>query len=140
MQTLAEEDEDEGSAMFMEPYSSPFTKLLQDNDALQFWNAFVDKSEEEQAQVVAAFSQKHSKKDEVQKDKPLARISSKIKRTIKIKKNLSLELVKKSEDDLIAFFKLTPSQVYVKYPPTYFERLLLHAIAQYHGLQSVGNK
>ncbi|XP_044256792.1 R3H domain-containing protein 4-like [Tribolium madens] len=140
LQTLAEEEgDDESFVVIMEPYTSPFAKLLQDDDALQFWNAFVDKSEEEQAQVVAAFSQQNSKKDkDVQKGKPSARISPKIKRTIKIKKNLSLEQVKKSEDDLIAFFKSTPSQVYVKCPPTYFERLLLHAIAQYHDLQSLG--
>ena len=137
MQTLAEEEENDALVVIMEPYDSPFSKLLQDEDALQFWNAFIDKSEEEQAQVIADFSDK-KQKDIVQKDKPFARISSKIKRTIKIKKNLSLEQVKESEDDLIAFFKVTPSQVYVKCPPTYFERLLLHAIAQYHGLQSLG--
>ncbi|EFA11236.1 R3H domain-containing protein 4 [Tribolium castaneum] len=140
LQTLAEEEEDDGSlVVIMEPYASPFAKLLQDDDALQFWNAFVDKSEEEQARVVAAFSQKQSKSDKTaQREKPSARISHKIKRTIKIRKNLSLEQVKQSEDDLIAFFKSTPSQVYVKCPASYFERLLLHAIAQYHDLQSLG--
>ncbi|RZB38809.1 R3H domain-containing protein 4 [Asbolus verrucosus] len=138
--TLTEENEDEGALIvIMEPYESPFTKLLQDDDALQFWNMFIDKSEEEQARVIQAFSKKKTDyKNTTLKERPSSRISSKIKRTIKIEKNLSLEQVKKSEDDLIDFFKTTPNQIYIKWPPTYFERLLLHAIAQYHGLQSLG--
>jgi len=139
LQTLAEEEEDEGAlVVIMEPYKSPFTKLLEDDNALEFWNVFVDKSEEEQAKVIEAFSYSHSEKIQPAKEKSLGRISHKIKRSIKVRKNLSLEQVKKSEDDLISFFKATPWETYTQYPPTYFARLLLHAIAQYHGLQSLG--
>lgn len=140
---MAEEEENDGSLVIvMEVYKSPFAKLLEDHNALEFWNVFIDKSEEEQALVLEAFSKKSfpKKTENVDnKEKLSARISSKVKHTIKVKKNLSLESVKKAEDSLIDFFKNTPDDVYVQCLPTYFERLLLHAIAQYHGLESSSN-
>lgn len=138
--TLKEEDE-EDDVTIMEPYKSPFTRLLEDNDALEYWHKFIQKSEEEQKKIVQSFSEKYTQNQDnespTKSEKPFARISAKIRRTIKIRKNLSLESVKSCEDDLIHFFKATPNEVYIKHPPTSFDRLLLHAIAQYHGLKSI---
>jgi hypothetical protein len=139
LQTLAEEhEEEEDVVIIMEPYQGPFTRLLRDSAALHFWNIFVDKCEEEQAQLIAAFTEKNTKEKTVEKEKRSIKISPKMKRIFKLKNKLSLEQVKISEDDLIAFFKITPNGIYEKSPPTFFERLLLHTIAQYHGLQSLG--
>lgn len=122
----------------MESYKSPFARLLEDPDALEYWNDFVEKSEEEQMKIVTAFSEKFYDNDTQTEDKTNrhGRLSSRIRRTIKIKKNLSLETVKSLEDDLIQFFKATPHDTYIKFPPTSFDRLLLHALAQYHKLKS----
>ncbi|CAH0562521.1 unnamed protein product [Brassicogethes aeneus] len=135
LQTLNEDDENDNTIV-MEPYRSPFTRLLEDNSALAYWNNFIEKSEEEQNKIMKAYTEKCNNNEEAS-EKPYGRISSKIRRTIKIRKNLSLEDVKSSEDDLISFFTNTPNKVYIKHPPTSFDRLLLHAIAQYHKLQSI---
>lgn len=98
----------------------------------------MEKSEEEQARFVAAFTEKNPSTNQIPQKKPFFKISHKIKRTIKIKKNLSLEQVEQFEDDIVAFFKKTPHEIYAKIVETYFSRLLLHGIAQYHGLISLG--
>lgn len=124
----------------MESYKSPFARLLEDNDALKYWNDFIERSEVEQSEIIRSISEEYdlitADNNTTQPEKP-GRISARIRRTIKIRKNLSLEIVKNSEDELIAFFKATPGDIYIKYPPTSFERLLIHGIAQYHRLKSV---
>lgn len=138
LQTLNEEDE-ELDLGILEDYRSPFTRLFEDEDAMACWHDFIEKSEEEQAKIMKAFSKRYcgclSNDDTFELGKP-GRISSRLRRTIKIRKNLSLEIVKVCEEDLITFFKTTPSEVYEKVPPTSFDRLLIHAIAQYHQLKS----
>lgn len=122
----------------MEPYKTPFTRLLEDSDAMDYWQEFIRKSEKEQNEIIQAFSiSVQDIKDEVTDKKRPGKISSRIKRTFKIKKNLSLEYVKNSEEDLIAFFNNTPCDIYIKDPPRSFDRLLLHGIAQYHKLLSI---
>lgn len=139
LQTLTEDDELNEYIVVMEPYKTPFTHLLEDKAAMDYWQHFIEKSEKEQTEIIQAFSnsvQKNRKQTIETTEKP-GKISSKIKRTFKIKKNLSLEFVKGCEEDLIAFFKNTPSDIYIKYPPKSFDRLLLHGIAQYHRLNSI---
>ncbi|KAJ8926907.1 hypothetical protein NQ314_020759 [Rhamnusium bicolor] len=140
LQTLNEEDENENVFIIMESYKGPFARLLEDKNALEYWNSFIEKSEEEQAKIVRAFSEKynnHLQGNTNKADAQHGRLSSRIRRTIKIRKNLSLETVKGFEDELIEFFKATPMEIYVRYPPTSFDRLLLHAIAQHHKLKSI---
>lgn len=78
-----------------------------------------------------------SKKTDAKTSSPFARISAKIKRTLKIRRKLAKELLSGLEKDMINYFKDSPDGVYVKEPSNSFERLLLHAIAQYHSLQSI---
>lgn len=141
LQTLAEEDETE--ILFpnlIEPYKGPFTRLLEDNKALEFWNDFIEQSQEQQSIIIESLSQK-SVKDvpniEMKDMRPFERISAKIKRTIKVRKNLAKELLKTFETGMIEFFKNTLDDVYIAVPSTSFERLLLHAVAQFHGLKSI---
>lgn len=138
LQTLNEEDEND-NIVIMESYRGPFARLLEDPNALEYWNDFIEKSEEEQMKIVTAFSEKFNDNDvqNIHKNNRHGKLSSRIRRTIKIKKNLSLEAVKRLEDDLIEFFKTTPHGTYIKFPPTSFDRLLLHAVAQYHKLKSL---
>lgn len=139
MQTLEEEDESESTlVIIVDPYKSPFARLLEDSDAMKFWNCFVEKTEEEQTDIINAFSQQYHKckSDCVQgSDRSLGRLSSRVKRTFKTKKNLSIENVKDCEFQLLEFFNSTPQDIYVRSPPTSFDRLLLKAIAHYHGLE-----
>ncbi|XP_057653748.1 R3H domain-containing protein 4-like [Diorhabda carinulata] len=138
LQTLSEEEENENMVVIMESHKGPFARLLDNKDALEYWQEFVEKSEEEQSELIRALTAKYHNETVVercQSESP-GRISSRI-RTFKIKKNLSLEIVQVCEEDLIQFFKAKPEDTYVKNPPTSFERLLIHAVAQYHKLQSV---
>ncbi|KAJ8924235.1 hypothetical protein NQ315_007026 [Exocentrus adspersus] len=101
LQTLNEEDGND-AFVIMENCKSPFARLLEDADALDYWNSFVEKSEEEQTEMLQVFSErfrsscKHGK------------LSSRLRRTIKIN---SLDTVKRLEDELIEFFKATPHDV-----------------------------
>lgn len=81
--------------------------------------------------------QKESKNAIGKSGSPFAKISAKIKRTLKMRKKLAKKLLSGLEKDMINFFKDFPDGVYVKEPTNSFERLLLHAIAQYHSLQSI---
>lgn len=140
MQTLLEEDDSESTlVVIVDPYKSPFARLLEDLDAMKFWNDFVEKSEEEQTNIINAFSEHcHTAKvpvDQEGEGQHIGRVSSRVKRTFKTKKNLSVESVKTCEDNLLNFFNVTPKDIYVQSPPTSFERLLLKAIAHYHGLE-----
>nr|AEE61844.1 unknown [Dendroctonus ponderosae] len=135
-----EDQRDEKLIVIVDPYKSPFARLLEDSNAMRFWNDFTKKSEEEQSSIICAFSQrqKHPLIEESAPnnvDAHVGRISTKVKRSIKTKKNLSIEAVRDSELDLLDFFKSKPQNVYVKSPSTSFDRLLLRAIATYHGLQ-----
>uniref|UniRef100_V5I960 R3H domain-containing protein 4 n=2 Tax=Anoplophora glabripennis TaxID=217634 RepID=V5I960_ANOGL len=123
----------------MESYKSPFARLLEDSNALEYWNTFIEKSEEEQLKIIRAFSDKFCDNNlqSVHKSNKHGRLSSRIRHTIKIKKNLSLEVVKGLEEDLIKFFKTTPQNKYIRSPQTSFDRLLVHAAAQYHKLKSI---
>lgn len=139
MQSLSEENEETEYILVKEPYKTPFARLLEDKTAMDCWQNFIEESEEKQKEIIQKFSNKIQDKkcdNPMSGEKP-GKISSRIKRTFKIRKNLSLESIKGCEEDLIEFFKNTPSDIYIKYPPTSFDRLLLHGIAQYHRLNSL---
>lgn len=137
LQTLVEEDEVEETPRLLEPYKGPFTRLLEDENALEFWNDFIEKSQDEQVVIMESLGQKHKKSKDAKVVLPFARISAKIKRTLKIRNKLAIKLLAGIEKDMIDFFKNSPDGVYVKDPSNSFERLLLHAIAQFHNLNSI---
>ncbi|XP_066158059.1 R3H domain-containing protein 4-like [Euwallacea fornicatus] len=140
LQTLLEE-EDESSLVIINSHKSPFARLLEDTSAMKYWNNFIEKSDQEQADIINAFSQQYHKEKSksdivIQNNKPpLGRVSSLVKRTLKTKKNLSMESVQNCEIEMLEFFEASPQDVYVKSPTSSFDRLLLKAIAHYHGLQ-----
>lgn len=124
----------------LEPYKSPFTRLLEDRNALEFWNAFIEKSEDEQGMIMNNLCHKQGKCFDNMTTKttsPFTRISAKIKRILKVRNKLASEMLKGMEKDMIDFFNDSPDGIYVKKPSNSFERLLLHAIAQYHNLNSI---
>lgn len=125
--------------VIMETYKGPFARLLDDKEAFEYWQEFIEKSEEEQTEIIKALTEKYPNETVVENTKSdiPGRISSRIKRTFKIRKNLSLEIVQVCEEDLIQFFKATPDDRYIKVPPTSFDRLIIHAVAQYHRLTSI---
>lgn len=139
LQTLAEEDESEEVPCLLEPFKSPFARLLDDKNALEFWNDFIEKSQEEQTVIMESLGQNQKKENHAKAKavSPFTRISAKIKRTLRMKNKLAKEMLTGMEKDMLDFFKDTPDGVYVKEPSNSFERLLLHAIAQFHNLQSV---
>lgn len=141
LQTLAEEDDEESvPPTLIEPYKGPFTRLLEDNNALEFWNDFIEKSQEQQSIIIESLTRKPLKdvpNGEPKVLSPFERISAKIKRTLKVRKNLPKELLKTSEKAMVDFFNATPDNLYVALPSTSFERLLLHAVAQFHALKSI---
>lgn len=139
LQTLAEEDEVEEIPTLLESYRSPFARLLEDENALEFWNDFIEKSQNEQAVIMESLGQKQDKRESAvaKPGSPFAKISAKIKRTLKIRKKLAKEMLAGLEKDMINFFKDSPDGIYVKEPSNSFERLLLHAVAQYHSLHSI---
>lgn len=139
MQTLCEEDYENNVTLdLFEAKKTPLSKLIEDPASLQYWNEFIDKSEEEQKAVIEdyEFNTEPKRVDLYKTEKPYLRISSKIRRTLRIKKNLSVQNVKLFEDDIIHFFEQSPKEKYVIYPNTSFDRLLTHAVAQYHCLYS----
>ncbi|KAF2884587.1 hypothetical protein ILUMI_21590 [Ignelater luminosus] len=138
LQTLSEEDEDDAHLVkLVDDYKGPFARLLENKSALQFWNEFTALPEEDQAKLTESVPKQAVPQNVIKPDDPMLRISSKIKRAMKIKKHLPMELIEKIEEDLINYFTIDPQGVFFSTPVTSFERLLLHAIAQYHNLRSI---
>lgn len=139
LQTLVEEDEAEECPRLLETYKSPFARLLEDKNALEFWNDFIEKSQDEQAAIMKSLGQEQRKcagNAVAKTTSPFTRISAKIKRMLKMRNKLAKEMLVGMEKDMVEFFKDTPDGVYVKKPSNSFERLLLHAVAQFHDLNS----
>ncbi|KAK4872061.1 hypothetical protein RN001_016185 [Aquatica leii] len=134
LQVLSEEEETEHGIKLMEDYKSPFARVLENESNLRRWNEFINLSEEEQ-RTLLEFVPEEIRSYVTNKHTP--RISSRIKRAMKVKKNLSMDMVEKLENEVVNYFLCSPEGVFVSSPPTSFERLLLHAIAQYHCLKSI---
>ncbi|KAF5287232.1 hypothetical protein FQR65_LT12276 [Abscondita terminalis] len=135
LQVLSEEDDEDGIIKLMDDYKSPFARILEDEHKFQKWNDFINMTEEDQKAMLdfVPNGRVHSSI----KNKAPPKISSRIKHAMKLKKKLSTQMVEKLENEVIKFFQYCPEGVFVASPPTSFERLLLHAIAQYHRLSSI---
>uniref|UniRef100_A0A1Y1L998 R3H-associated N-terminal domain-containing protein n=1 Tax=Photinus pyralis TaxID=7054 RepID=A0A1Y1L998_PHOPY len=136
LRIVDEEVEDSDYFQLMEDYKTPFARVLGDADALRQWNEFIELPEEEQRQLTELVPNiqpiQSGKRDNLR-----PKLSSRIKRAIKIKKDLSLDMVQTIENGLVDYFLCSPEGIFVSTPPTSFERLLLHAIANYHHLKSI---
>lgn len=124
----------------VDAHKTPLTRLLEDSKAIEFWNKFIEKSEEEQENILKSLTirDKENKYNDNDSDNnyQLGWISSRTKKTFKSKKNLSIETIKNCENEMLHFFLRTPNDLYVRDPPTSFDKLLLKVIARYHGLQA----
>ncbi|XP_060516236.1 uncharacterized protein LOC132695787 [Cylas formicarius] len=136
LHTLSEDDED-NAMVVMEYYKSPFARLLEDADAMKYWNMFVEKTEEEQENIINVFSKQCNKSGGTQilNEISTGKISTRFKRSLKIRKKLSIDAIKCCEDNLLMFFNSNTTGSYIKSPNNSFERLLINAIAHYHGLE-----
>lgn len=114
----------------IENYKDPFTRLMDfTSEPIEFLNEFSYKLEQENSIDL-------EEKDR-QNQTPYYRISHKIRRSIKDRKNFPMCLIKGIEGNVIDFFKIKPQDIFCCVPSKSFERLLFHAVAQYHGLSSV---
>lgn len=115
------EDEPENPVQLMEYHKSPFEKLMENENALKSWyDADID---------IDNLPMKQPKKC-------TCKISAKLKRAMKRRKNLPTDMLCKHENDLLQYFTKNPAGIYTSQPQNSFERLSLHAIAQYHNLDS----
>lgn len=128
LEVLLEDDESEDG--LLESYKDPFERLMELTDEpLEFLNEFTLRLEEESSVEPSELRDKGDLS-------PFYKISNKIRRTIKARKNLPISLLKNIEDDVLTFFKLAPSGVFFFAPVKSFDRLMFHAVAQYHSLKS----
>ncbi|KAK9890257.1 hypothetical protein WA026_010367 [Henosepilachna vigintioctopunctata] len=139
LQTLSKEQDAEN--IIFESIKSPLSKMMSDTGALEYWNQFIEKSEEEQKKIIGNVNPKEECTNckSSKAITPMLRISAKIRKILKIRKKLSSGTVKSLEDDVVQFFIESPFGRYVKYPNTSFYRMLIHAVAQYHCLCSLGD-
>lgn len=139
LMTLYEDEED--TVTVYETTKTPLTRLIEDSKALEYWNEFIKKSEEEQNEIISSATnnkEKNISNNNCQDNQhPITQLSSKIKRFLKIKRNLPLELVKSFEEEIVKFFNVTPFEKFFKEVNKSCERLLTHAIAQFHSLKSL---
>lgn len=131
------DDVDSNYIQLMENYKTPFARLLNDNNALSQWYEFIELPEEQQQQLTESVPKIEHTQSEDKRDNHQKKLSSRIKRAIKVKKNLSMQMVQTLENDLINYFICSPEGIFTSSPSTSFERLLLHAIANYHHLKSI---
>ncbi|XP_022915123.2 R3H domain-containing protein 4-like [Onthophagus taurus] len=127
LETLINDDEYDDN--LLEYRKTPFERLMEiEENPLDFLNKFLLELEEEENDEDYR-KRKHD-------DDPYMRISHKIRRSMKLRKNFPSMNNKEIENDLIGFFKEKPYDIFIKLPLNSFERLFMHALAQYHGLDS----
>ncbi|KAK5639474.1 hypothetical protein RI129_011966 [Pyrocoelia pectoralis] len=138
LRIVNEEVDNSDYIQLMETYKTPFARVLEDKNALSQWNEFIELPEEQQQQLTEPVPkiQQHTQSED-KSDNLRPKLSSRIKRAIKVKKNLSMEMVQTLENDVINYFISSPEGIFTSSPSTSFERLLLHAIANYHHLKSI---
>ncbi|XP_005091447.1 R3H domain-containing protein 4 [Aplysia californica] len=168
---LEEKDEDLGdnnnspSANF-EPSSTLFEKLFEDSEKMNFWNAFMESSEEDQRRVLnyrglhdiqeeeeegdAAYSSGGAQTAEdswvmildERSDHPAftpKECYGRVDRKLKNllkRRQLPMGMLANLERELVTFFHDCSSSVYVCDIASSYERLLLHALCQYLNLHS----
>ncbi|XP_069693870.1 R3H domain-containing protein 4-like isoform X1 [Periplaneta americana] len=144
--TLVEEDE-LGEVSFhdlVQNSNDAFQRLLEDSDSLEAWNNFIQSSEEVQM-IIASEKGFHerSKKKQVPFSSKTPMTGEQAFRNIKtglrnvLKKNrVPLGMLGFLENQVVEFFSKMPSGIYTSSSLSSYERLLLHAVSQYHSLIS----
>ncbi|XP_061871102.1 R3H domain-containing protein 4 isoform X2 [Colius striatus] len=156
LMTLLEQDEcgsDEGE-LTHSATPSIFTEACNNETYMEIWNDFMNRSGEEQERVLLYLEEearkKHKRKLPVKnedewKEHPaytpqecFQRISRRLRATLK-RGRIPMGTLEGLEEELLAFFSVTPHSVYTALMDNSFERLLLHALCQYMDLVSASS-
>ncbi|KAM9215255.1 R3H domain-containing protein 4 isoform 1-T1 [Leptosomus discolor] len=156
LMTLLERDEcgsDEGE-LAHSATPSIFTEACNNETYVEIWNDFMNRSGEEQERVLLYLEEearkKHKRKLPVKnedkwKEHPaytpkecFQRISRRLRSTLK-RGRIPMGTLEGLEEELLAFFSVTPHSVYTALMDNSFERLLLHALCQYMDLVSASS-
>uniref|UniRef100_A0A8C4U717 Mediator complex subunit 16 n=1 Tax=Falco tinnunculus TaxID=100819 RepID=A0A8C4U717_FALTI len=156
LMTLLERDEcgsDDGE-LTHSATPSIFTEACNNETYVEIWNDFVNRSGEEQERVLLYLEEearkKHKRKLPVKnedkwKEHPaytpkecFQRISRRLRATLK-RGRIPMGTLEGLEEELLAFFSVTPHSVYTALMDNSFERLLLHALCQYMDLVSASS-
>lgn len=144
LMTLVEEDEfGEVSITDLAPcQDSQFAHLLSDSSSMALWNEFAESSEEVQqcilmkSDVRNCFRRKQEANGEILSGEDAFQNIEVSLRTVLRKSKVPLGMLSYMEDRLMSFFTKSPSATFESENLSSFERLLLHAISQYHQLFS----
>lgn len=144
LMTLVEEDEfGEVSITDLAPcHDTQFARLLNDSVSMARWNEFAESSEEAQ-QLYLKHSgakgnaqRKHGRNGgALSAQDAYCNIESGLRCVLR-KSRVPLQLLSFLEEKLTSFFLEHPLEIFISENLTSFERLLLHAISQYHQLFS----
>ncbi|XP_009699968.1 PREDICTED: R3H domain-containing protein 4 [Cariama cristata] len=156
LMTLLERDEcgsDEGE-LTHSATPSIFSEACNNETYVEIWNDFMNRSGEEQERVLLYLEEearkKHKRKLPVKnedkwKEHPaytpkecFQRISRRLRSTLK-RGRIPMGTLEGLEEELLAFFSVTPHSVYTALMDNSFERLLLHALCQYMDLVSASS-
>ncbi|CAM2109225.1 unnamed protein product [Caretta caretta] len=156
LMTLLEQDEcgnDDGE-LTHSAAPSIFTEACNNETYMEIWNDFMNRSGEEQERVLLYLEEeakkKHKRKlpvkaEDTWKEHPaytpkecFQRISRRLRTTLR-RGRIPMGTLECLEEELLAFFSVTPHSVYTAMMDNSFERLLLHALCQYMDLVSASS-
>lgn len=129
---------------------SAFTRLYLEPENMTTWNSFVNSSEEEQKSLLSRIALKsyghcmdlasHFEGEvlptiTLNAGQRFLRISHSLRQALR-KNQFPKGELKKQEEELVSFFRTSPTSVFVAQIGDSFHRLLLHAVSQYLDLRS----
>uniref|UniRef100_A0A8C6YSF1 R3H domain containing 4 n=1 Tax=Nothoprocta perdicaria TaxID=30464 RepID=A0A8C6YSF1_NOTPE len=156
LMTLLERDECGNEEGELERSAAPsiFSEACNNESYVEIWNDFMNRSGEEQERVLLYLEEEARKKhrgklpvknEDKWKEHPaytprecFQRISRRLRATLK-RGRIPMGTLECLEEELLAFFSVTPHSVYTALMDNSFERLLLHALCQYMDLASASS-
>lgn len=144
LMTLVEEDEfGEVSITDLVPNNdSQFAHLLREGNSMAVWNEFVESSEEAQQCLLMQFGdrekvqRKRNNNGEMLSGEDAFRNMDRNLRSFLRKGKVPLGFLSYLEERVTSFFLDNPLEIFVSESMSSYERLMLHAISQYHQLLS----
>lgn len=121
-----------------------FQRLLEDRDCLEAWDNFIQSSEEVQLMVISnnGFFERPRKKlasfpssGPMTGEQAFSNIKTGLRNVLK-KNRVPLGMLEFLENQVVDFFSKMPCGTYTSSSLSSYERLLLHAVSQYHCLNS----
>lgn len=121
-----------------------FQRLLQDRDCSEAWNNFIHSSEEAQLMVTSSNGFRERSREKLvflPSDVPMTgeeafrNIKTGLRNVLK-KNRVPLGMLEFLENQVVDFFSKIPCGTYTSSSLSSYERLLLHAVSQYHCLIS----